>query len=67
MKKVAKKTEFFLDIEKEISTTGFNPSRGFYTYIEFSDKSSLWIDSKGNEIDDNNWIKKLNYFKLRVE
>ena len=67
MKKVARKTEYFLDITREISTTGFNPSRGFYTYIEFSDKTSLWIDSKGYEIDDSNWTKTLNSFKDKVK
>lgn len=67
MKKVVRKTEYFLDIPAEISTTGFSPSRGLYTHIQFSDASSLWTDSKGIEIDDSNWIKKLNAYRNKVK
>lgn len=63
MKRVVRKTEYFLDIPAEISTTGFSPSRGLYTYIQFSDGTDLWIDCKGIEIDDLNWIAELETYR----
>jgi len=63
MIEVVRKTEYFLDIPVENSTTGSNPCRGFYTFIGFSNREGIWINSKGNEISDSRWVKKLNDHK----
>jgi hypothetical protein len=63
MKKIARKTEYFLDIPEEISTTGCNLCRGIYIFLEFSNGGSIWLSSQGNEISDNNWVRKLNAYK----
>ena len=60
LKKVINKTEYFYDIQEEISTTGRNHTRGLYIKIDFNDNKFIWIDGKGREITSNNWIDKLN-------
>jgi len=58
--------KFFLNKKAEISTTGMFPPRGFYVLLALSrnineySETVIWLDSKNNEITNDQWIKKLN-------
>jgi len=66
MKKVTVKTEYFVDPPREISYTNQKPTEGFYTYVEFTDGSSLWLDAENLQVQRDSWVDILNIMKADV-
>ena len=66
LKKVYLRTEYFLDVPEQISTTGQKPERGIYVRLMYGDGESIWLDSKGRMIDNYNWTSTLNQAALNA-
>lgn len=54
---VSKKT-FFFAVERQVSTTGWNPSRGLYYRLEDANGGVYWLDNQKREVMPD-WAEKL--------
>lgn len=60
LEKVVSKIDYFLDVEEEVSSTGYYPKRGLYTRLELSSGVIVWLDGKGQNIQLDRWCRQLN-------